>query len=181
MTRRRKRSRKWISWLVLIILAVLAGVVCYFVYDNYFRTEEKPAEETSVTETKAEDEGAGEETIEEASAAPEKEKVKQYEGEDPNTTEEITGVITYAGVSGEKLMIRVNIDQYLSGGSCALSLLKNGATVYTDTAGISGVVETATCEGFDVPTSALGTGEIEIIITVSAEGKGGTIKGEAKI
>ena len=28
---------------VLMILAVFAGVVCYLVYDNYFRTEEEPA------------------------------------------------------------------------------------------------------------------------------------------
>ena len=39
MTRRRKRSKKWISWLFLIILAAAAGVVCYFVYENYFKDD----------------------------------------------------------------------------------------------------------------------------------------------
>ena len=31
--------------------------------------------------------------------------------------------ISYAGVNGDKLMIRVNINQYLSGGNCSLRLL----------------------------------------------------------
>ena len=41
-----------------------------------------------------------------------KDKYDEYAGEDPNEREDLTGVVTYAGVNGNNLMIRVNIDQH---------------------------------------------------------------------
>lgn len=153
-----------------------AAVVCYLVWNNYFRDkkEDKPTEEQSLVEEHEEKkaEEKKEETIE-------KKKVVQYEGEDPNTQEELTGVVTYAGVNGNNLMIRVNIDQYLESGSCELSLMQNGVA-YSDVANIVGSAATATCEGFNVPVSGLG-GDYEIVIKISSGDKTGTINGKAKI
>lgn len=153
-----------------------AAVVCYLVWNNYFRDkkEDKPTEEQSLVEEHEEKkaEEKKEETIE-------KKKVVQYEGEDPNTQEELTGVVTYAGVNGNNLMIRVNIDQYLESGSCELSLMQNGVA-YGDVVNIVESAATATCKGFNVPVSGLG-GDYEIVIKISSGDKTGTINGKVKI
>ena len=154
-------------------------------------TSDKKAEETTVVEKTEKNEIAEpekeSEPAETTSTGVEKEKVVQYEGEDPNTEAGLSGVVTYAGVSGEKLMVRVSIDQYLTSGTCELSLKKDGAVIYSDTAGIVGSASTSTCEGFDILTSSLGAngatgaGKIEININISAGGRSGVISGEAEI
>lgn len=183
MAQKRKRNKRWIFWIVMAILFVVAVVVCYFVWDTYFRDkkdEEKPVEEYSLVEEKKDnnDKNIEEEIIEKEK---EKEQVVAYEGEDPNIREELTGVVTYTGVNSDTLMIRVNIDQYLAGGSCELSLMQNGVVVYSDTAGIITAATTATCEGFNVPVSGLGVGNYQILIRLSSDGKTGTINGEVSI
>ena len=176
MAQKRKNSKKWIFWVLMVVLFVAAAVVCYLVWNNYFRDkkEDKPTEEQSLVEEH--EEKKAEEKKEEMI---EKKKVVQYEGEDPNTQEELTGVVTYAGVNGNNLMIRVNIDQYLESGSCELSLMQNGVA-YSDVANIVGSAATATCEGFNVPVSGLG-GDYEIVIKISSGDKTGTINGKVKI
>lgn len=156
---------------------MVAGVVCYLVWDNYFnKKEDNPVEEQSVVEVAVDDVAAGQEQVEEVT---EKEKVVQYEGEDPNEEDELTGVVTYAGVNGDNLMIRVNIDQYLNSGSCELNLIQN-SVVYSDIANIVGSAITATCEGFNVPVNGL-SGNYEIVIKINSGEKTGTINGKAKI
>ena len=177
--KRKKNNKKWISWVLIIILFVAVAVVCYLVWDNYFKDkkEDKSTEEQSLVEGK----GGEENTTDQTEVVAEKEKVVLYEGEDPNTKDELTGVVTYAGVNGDNLMIRVNIDQYVAGGSCELSLIKNGSGVYNDTAAIMTAATTATCDGFNVPVNSLGTGGYQIVIKISADGKNGIINGEVNI
>ena len=116
------------------------------------------------------------------SSGTEKPKVVQYDGDDPNTAEELSGVVTYAGVTDGKLMIRVNIDQYLESGTCDLTLTRGGDSIYSSIASIIGGPSTATCEGFDVPVAGLGGGQVDINISIkSADGRQGSIRGEASI
>ena len=185
MVRRRRKSKKWISWLVFLMLLIVAGVVCYFVWDNYFREKEEVVEQENVT-TQEEAEGKLEERVKKQNdddngAIVEEKKVVQYDGADPNKNDDLTGVITYAGASGDNLMIRINIDQYLSDGNCNLSLLNDGGVVYGDTAKIVASASTATCEGFDIPVSEVGSGNYEIVINLSSNDKIGVIKGEVNI
>ena len=52
---RRRRSKKWISWLLILILAIAAAVMIYLVWDNYFRDkkdEENTVEQQSLVEDK---------------------------------------------------------------------------------------------------------------------------------
>ncbi|MBQ2660603.1 hypothetical protein IJF93_00810 [Candidatus Saccharibacteria bacterium] len=186
MAQKRKRkngSKKWAYWILMVMLFVGAGVVCYFVWDVYFKVKDDSGnKDAEVSQEETKDEMKDEEKSEgEIETAPEKEKVVQYEGEDPNTAEVLSGVMTYAGVSGDSLMIRVNIDQYLSGGSCGLSLLKDGVEEYSDVSAIVDSAATSTCEGFDVPVSELDSGLYQIVINLDADGKTGAIKGEAKV
>lgn len=175
MAARRKRNTKWISWIIILILMVAAGVVCYLVWGNYFndKKDEPVKEETSQEEEKGEvvEEKAEEEVVE-------KEEVVQYEGEDPNTAESLTGVITYMSLVSTDFVIRVNIDQYLGGGTCVLTLSRDGGVVYTGEVNIIDAASTSTCEGFNVPAELVGSGNINISIQLNSGGKTGVISGE---
>ena len=179
MAQKQKKNKKWLFWVIIVLLFVVAAVVCYFVWDGYFKKKEevKPAEEQSSVEDKKEGEAEKAPEVVEK----EKEKVVQYEGEDPNEREDLTGVVTYAGVNGNNLMIRVNIDQYLAEGNCELNLIRNGTVIYSDTTGIVTAATTATCEGFNVPISSLSNGNYQIVINLSSDNKTGTISGEVNI
>ncbi|MBR0372400.1 hypothetical protein IJH72_00435 [Candidatus Saccharibacteria bacterium] len=182
---KRKRSKKWVSWLIIFALLIVSCVIAYLVWDNYFNDKKNGGrdelETSEVTEEKKEEVEYinGKEAIEENEEEDDK-KVKQYEGEDPNKAEELSGVITYAGLVDSTVMIRVNIDQYLGGGTCTLNLINDGSVVYEDTANISSSASTSTCEGFNVPAGGL-SGGYDIVIKIESGGKHGTIKGEVGV
>lgn len=181
--RKRRKNKKWILRLTIVLLLVAAVFVCYFVWDSYFKDKdgdiEIPKEQGTEKIEKVEEIEVTEGEGGKGNVA-EKEKVVQYEGEDPNDLEELTGVVTYAGVVDGNLMIRVNIDQFLSGGSCTLNLIKDGSNVYSETTEIVSMVSTSTCDGFDV-AQGLSSGNYNIVITLNSEGKTGRISGEVNI
>ena len=160
-----------------MILLIGAAIVCYLVWESYFKEIERPETSEEIeTEIKTEEEKPSEEVLEK------KEEIIQYDGENPNDAEKLSGVITYAGVAGDKLMIRVNIDQFLSGGSCKLRLVLEGdIEVYGDEVGIIDSASTATCAGFDVPVSGFKSGKYDIYVNLSSGGKVGTINGEVSL
>ena len=173
----------------MLILLVAAAGVTYLVWDSYFNDQKNETETSSDVNNEEEQEQVKNEQTnkntegELKSESPEKEKVVQYDGEDPNVAQGLSGAITRArkNQTGDILVIRVNIDQYLSDGTCELILQRNGATIYSNIASIIGGASTATCEGFDVPVSQLGGGKVDISINLSADGKSGVIRGEASI
>lgn len=112
---------------------------------------------------------------------PVKQETPQYDGQNPNTNDQITGVITYAGASGNNLVIRVNIDQYLNGGVCNLALSQNGKAVYGISAPITDSASTATCEGFNIPLAEVPSGKYQIVINLTSERKSGTIEGTVSL
>ncbi len=198
MARKRLKSKRWIWGLVGVLVVVVVVVVGVVIWkennkgntgeiedskNNSSKIDDSESETSSVVaeiDNAKHEEGESEESKfaeEEVS----KKRVTQYEGENPNQAEELSGVITYAGVTNGVLMIRASIDQYLNGGSCELLLKREGSVVYNDTAAVVGDVSTATCEGFDVPVSGLGGGGIEIIININANDKSGIIRGEVSI
>ncbi len=175
---RRKRSKKWISSLIILVLVIAAGVVCYLVWDNYFNDKKEESEKSPETlqEEEKEEEKPVEEKEEERQPV-KKEETVQYDGANPNASSSITGAITYATVSGDNLVIRVNIDQYLSGGKCTLGLRQGGGNVYSAEASVIDSASTSTCEGFNVPVNGLLSGEYNIIIYISSGDKTGEISG----
>lgn len=182
---KQKRGKAWISWVFLLVLLIIAGVVTYMVW-NFSFTDETKTENVEVVEEESEstDDEAGEASAE--SAAEEDDtnggkKVKQFEGEDPNKLDYLTGVITSANIVDDKLIIRTNIDQFLESGSCELKITRNNNLIYSETSGIMAVVSTSSCQGFDVPVAEIGNGDVQIIINVSSGEKTGTLNGEAKL
>ena len=181
--RRRKQRRKWIFRIFFLLLLVAAVAVCYLVWDGYFNKKETPkggGDSTTTIVDKKDDEKPTADSGEQLDGA-EKEEIIQYDGDNPNENSGLTGVITYAGVSGEYLMIRVNIDQYLSSGRCDLTLTRNGETVFSDATTIIDSASTSTCEGFNVPVSQLGNGNVQVIVNLKSGEKSGVITGEAAI
>ena len=174
-----KQKRKLIIVVVVIVIFVIAAVAAFLIWNNNSKKKEDSQVNTdSSQEEKKEDSESAKEVEEE----PEDEKrVKQYEGEDPNKGGSLTGVVTYAGLAADNLIIRVNIDQYLYDGKCSLKLLRNGGVIYSDKSGIATSATTATCEGFNVPVDGLGGGEIEIVIDLESGGKTGTINGKVEV
>ena len=182
-TRKNKNQNKKIICGVIILFLVVAGGVAGILMwhnssnrENDSRTETVSSDESKTETIERTTDGTGSTTTD-----IEKEKVTQYDGEDPNTSENLSGVVTYADVVDDQLMIRLNIDQYLDSGECELTLTKDGATIYTSIANIVGGPATATCEGFDVPVEELGGGNIQININLSAGDRKGSIRGEANI
>ena len=174
----KQNNKKWLYGLLFLILFVVAGVICFFVWDAYFKikgdqsgdegidvveVEEKSVEQSEDTGNVKEDD--------------DKHRVEQYDGENPNQLGELTGSVTYAVVTDGVLIIRINIDQYLGSGRCDMSLMRDGENVYNTSANITALVSTSTCDGFDVPVSALGEGDYDIVVNLEAEGKTGVIDG----
>lgn len=180
----RRRNFRWVWGLVFLLLIGGAIVMTVLTRNDIFG--EKPSEATSgqnVTNKTQQGENKKDEKKDapEETEMPKKEEIPQYDGEDPNIAESLSGVISYTRVNNGNLMIRVNIDQYLAGGECALSLTRNGTTIYNAVVGIESSVATSTCSGFNIPVAELGSGKLEIKIGLKADGKSGTIEGEANI
>ena len=177
----RRRDKK--VWLCLGVVAVLlAAVIVLLVLNNNGGGADSDVQENENSGVIAEKTETGVEANAESTDNEKvKEEVVQYDGEDPNESEDITGVITYAAVSGDNLLVRVNIDQYLNSGSCELIISKSGEEVYTDTAEVVDSAATSTCEGFNVPLSALPKGELAISVRLDADQKQGNITGEVTI
>lgn len=141
------------------------------------KEETKPAEKTDQTEenkkaTSPEPETAPEETVQNKAPV-------QQEGDDPNTLNELTGVVNYAAVNDDTLMIRVSIDQYLNSGTCLLELTSaNDSFSLSDD--IMPSASTSSCS-YDIATNLLISGKYDIKITVNSENKTGVIKGEVEI
>lgn len=179
--RRKKRKSGKIIFGILIVAAL--GVSAFVAYEYFLKPkeEDKPAEPSQiVTPTPVEtpvDQGRGE-----APEQPlEKEPVVQYDGNDPNTNASLTGVVTYAGATANNIIIRVNIDQYIDGGTCKLNLSQNGAVVYTATSNLIADVTTATCDGFNLSRSVVGSGNFGISIELNSGDKSGIIGGELNL
>lgn len=181
MRRKKRKSGKIIFGILVVVALGVAGLVAY----EYFlkpKDTEEPEPTQIVTPTPVEtptDQGRGE--VPEQPL--EKEPVVQYDGDNPNENGGLTGVVTYAGATASNIIIRVNIDQYVDGGTCVLSLRQNGNIVFTIGAGLIADVSTSTCNGFNIPRSSIqnASGNYEISIELYSNGKSGTISGELSL
>ena len=77
-------------------------------------------------------------------------------------------------------MIRTTINQSLSSGTCNLSI-SNGSKTVTRSGQITPNPSSSTCEGFDIPTSELGSGNWTITIKVTSGDRSGELKGNTTI
>ncbi|MDO4752846.1 MAG: hypothetical protein Q4A36_01240 [Candidatus Saccharibacteria bacterium] len=177
---KRKRNFRWAKWLILLVLIIIVIVVTILVKNSFSNEKTSDGNKTTTGTTNVDDKK--EEKVEQDGESElKKEKVVQYEGESPNKSENLTGLISYTGVSGDKLLIRVNIDQYLQSGTCALTISENNVVYYTQSVAIKESVTTSTCDGFEIPVEKLPTGDLSVEIVLDSNDKSGTITGKARI
>lgn len=178
----RKRNFRWVKWLLFLVLIVVAVVVTVLVLNNFNKKTNDNAQQATTTEDKTKKkETDSEKTENKEGTSEQEEKAPQYEGESPNKSETLTGIITYADIIDNDLVIRVNIDQFLSGGNCNLTMNRNGVTYYTQTASIQESVTTSTCDGYNIPVSELPKGDFSVEINLDSDGKSGKITGRVRI
>jgi len=172
-----KRKYLWFG-LALTVILVTTGVIFVTTRGNGDESNPNESGQTDIDKVVSE---KNTEEVKLSSDGTEKKKVEQYEGENPNTQNDLSGVVTHAEVSNSNLVIRANIDQYLEEGKCELILKRNDVTIYSSIADIINSASTATCEGFDVPAEGLGGGKVDIIINLSAGERSGSIRGEVNL
>ena len=176
---KRRRNFRWVKWLFFLVL-IAAAVVVVILVKNNMQTVKTGGGETQKVEPA---EGSVDEKTEagtEGTSEGER-KVPQYEGESPNKSETLTGLMSYADVVNDELVIRVNIDQFLQSGSCNLTISRNGVTYHTQTVNIVESVSTSTCDGFKIPVSELSKGDLQVEIDLESDGKSGKITGRVRI
>ena len=165
--------------LILFVLAVIVVAVVFVLYNVDFKHEDAPAEQPTTTE-----ENRPELVNPEPEPQPEPEPVvedekqpQQYEGNSPNQANGITGTITYAQVVDQKAVIRVNIDQYVTG-QCVIKITSPSGKQYSERAKLIPQTSTSTCDGFDIAAARLQPGNNKIVINIESKNKTGSIEGE---
>lgn len=180
----RKNKKQKTLWIILIIISILAIYLASAKYFAFFPFASNQPKSNVDSPTKLKTEQTPEKTTpdkaEQPDQSPEREIEKdlptQYEGEDPNSSTNLTGTITYKAVSDGQLVLRTNINQSLGSGSCVLKLTHSSSgRVVTKQVNIIANPSSATCEGFNVATSELGSGLWNINIRISSSGKTGIL------
>ena len=187
----------------LFLIAIFIGAG-YFSYTKFFAASDEPSDTTTesvAAETANSDTEETEETTkqktsknsasltqsatpndsESVTTEPEKSIQPAYETPETETAANpaLTGTITSANKNGTKLQIRVSINQYLTSGTCALTL--SGPQTVTASANLISVASTSTCEGFDLDAANLPSGTYQITIKLTSGSQSGTISGEVTL
>lgn len=181
--------RKPVFFLILAVLiagGVFAGL--YFSKKPAEPTQEESSEsndsksktdKNEKTDNKTKEDTSSSSETPTSSTSPDNKTPAQYEGNDPNLGDSLTGFLSTARFDGDKLVVRVSIDQYLSSGTCALTLSDASGNHLEKTARLIPNASTSTCEGFDIAGSETAnlSRPINIEINLTSGDRTGTIKG----
>lgn len=172
--------RPWIVLLFFFAMAAAVIIALLFV-------KPRPDESTPITSTPLTTNPTTVPSGEEAPTTPikpeEPEKTTQYEGEDPNTLEQLTGYLARKGVDDDVLTLVAVIDQYLhTPGSCTITLKNSaGQVVYKASSDAVADVTASVCDAFEIPTTNLANGAYQIEIELSGDNKYGVITDEVTL
>lgn len=173
--------RPWV--VILFFLAMAAAVIIALLFVKPRSAEPAPATKPTTTTTPVTAPAGGEETPTTPAESAEPEKTTQYEGEDPNTLEQLTGYLTRKGVDDGILTVVAMIDQYLhTPGYCTITLKNSaGQIVYAASSDAIPDVTASICDAFEIPTTNFASGTYQIIIDLSSDNKRGTITDEVTL
>lgn len=187
--RKQRRNKAPIFIIFFFILAIIATIIVLKIF-KIIDQKGKPSsnsESTEIVHQKTDQPSTNNEnqpihtedgTREDAEAGRTPKTPEQYEGQDVNQLNKLTGTITYSEKSGDKYRIRVNINQFLKlPGTCKLTITSASTVVYTQTVSIISNPSSGSCEGFDIPLSGIPSGDLNIKIEVNANQKTGLIEG----
>lgn len=172
-----------ISVIVALVLVIAIILVFKAIQDNQEKADSStPAStEQTVPTATAQNTATNNQTNSNASDIVPGKTPAQYEGDNANNSDTLTGTINVATVAGDKLIIRVTIDQLLSGtGTCELTLSNSGQVLKYQANTIDNP-SSASCEGFDIPVSSLSAGDWDVNINVTTSDRTGTLTGKVTI
>lgn len=185
----RAKNKKQIKNHHVFLFIILALIVCAVVVFALFMlrplgkktTDNDQKAGSSSTEQKTESPDAEKkEPKEENSTEPTPEAEKnntQYEGENPNNSESLTGIINYIGISDGTLSVRVSIEQSVAG-TCVFTITTPSGKTINGSSAIS-VGPTSSFCSFSTPAQESGSWKVSVGATSSD--KHGTIAGEANL
>jgi hypothetical protein len=188
-TKRHQKSKTPIFVISAFILAVIATIIVLKIFkivdfgrntNHSTETTEKIHQKTDQASDEVSNQPIHTEdgTKEDAEAGRTPKTPEQYEGQDVNQLDKLTGTVTYSEKAGNKYRIRVNINQFLKlPGTCKLTVFSSGNSVYSETVNVVSNPSSGSCEGFDIPLANLPSGNLNFKIEVNANQKTGLIEG----
>ena len=157
----------------IIVIAVIIVLIVKIVSRDDIQTGE-PADETENVLVYGEDD-------EENDLAPEDQKIiVQYEGDNPNELDYLTGLITYTEVSDGKLIAMVSIDQYLSDGVCVAGLRNGSQTATSIEQAIEADASTSHC-AIEMSLAGVSSGKYQLEVVISSGNKTGTLTSNVEL
>lgn len=109
-------------------------------------------------------------------------KVKQYEGENVNHSNELSGSISYQDVDANKnVTLYTTIDQIVNSGSCALNLKQGNKVLYSTTVTAHADITTSICDPITFSAAQIPSGTYQIEIQISGDNKTGIINSEVNL
>ena len=166
-------------FLILVITAAIIYALVFFAPRGSNSSELGQDPDASQSNQKIADNQTSEPiNTTEKSTEPQPESEKnhpQYEGNNPNLSEGLTGIINYASIADSTLSIRVSIEQSVSG-TCTFTIITPTGRTVTGQGAITAGPSSAFCS-FSTPATESGTWKISVNAT-SAD-KYGIITGEA--
>lgn len=180
MTKTPKNSRRIpiyrrpIAIIIFILLIVIAIALFFFLKTTQ---SDHPAESTVPVNAPSDDQ------IDSPAVENPPDKAVQFEGDDPNKLEELTGSITRRSISGGELTVVASIDQYLSSDSTCHLVLKdaNGAEIRsTDSLSVEAEATSSACGPLTVSVAQL-SGAYTIEVVIISPDKSGRITTEINI
>lgn len=178
------RSHAWILALIIILIIIALVVVIVCLVKPRSTSSDPSGQTTSGQSQLPSTPDSMTPSVTDDSSTPEApEKTPQYEGEDPNDLDELTGVITYKGVENGTLTVMTMLNQYLhQTGICVITLTGQvSQNSYTASVDAHGDATASYCENFEVPVSALASDTYNIEIQLTGDGKTGVIRDEVKL
>ncbi|MBP3899834.1 hypothetical protein J6D24_03485 [Candidatus Saccharibacteria bacterium] len=188
----KKQSKNHHIFLFIVLaLAICAAIFIALVVLNPLDGS-KPTKEnqetnnsSSSTEQKSESSDVKkEEPKEENSTEPTPEAEKkntQYEGEDPNKLDSLTGAISFAGASDGNFMVNVVIDQAIgSSGRCNYTFTHSSGVTLVGNVSTEAGPSSSVCV-YSTPATNVQSGNWKITVKVTVDNKEGIISGEANV
>lgn len=159
---------------VLCLLAIIVIAITVVLVVKALSREDMPVDESTEETENAlvyDEEGEDDNDL-----PPEDQKViVQYEGENPNELDHLTGLITYTEVKDGALIAMVSIDQYLGSGTCVASLKKDGEVAANAEQAIEADASTSHCGPISISLAGVSSGKYQLEVVISSGGKTGTI------
>lgn len=158
--------------LIAILVVVVVKAISPSQTDNSADSSSTDSTESVFKESEVDTPG-----YEEATEIGDEKKIPQYEAENPNTLENLTGSVVYTDADAQSgtITTMVSIDQYLyNGGTCELKVKSGDDVLATASSPIIADVTTSHCGPITATIPQL-SGAYELEITLSADNKTGLV------